>query len=451
MKSNQLARLLLLFIAILWALPGCRKDSVVPVPQPVLPETDQFTSDLAVQWFNKLYTLTKTCPGFSPPVASRAFGYAGVALYESVVHGMPAYRSLGGKLSAMPKMPAPNPDEEYYWPSCANAAMAYMAKNLYANMPADQLASVEALEKQFEQASLAAVDSATHARSVEYGRQVADAVFFWSTGDGGHTGYTKNFPTTFVAPVGPGKWVPTAPAFQRALQPYWGYNREFVPGSINHSQPVPPPAFSTDPASEFYKQGQEVYTVTTNLTAEQVRIAKYWSDDPGLAGTPPGHSISIATQILIEKNANLALAAETYCKVGMAVADAFITCWRCKYVFNLMRPITYIHDNFDPAWVPLLTTPPFPEYTSGHSVQSGATAQVLSDMFGYQNAFTDRTHLQRTDIDGSPRSFSSFFDYANEAAISRLYGGIHFRDAIYVGIDQGRKIGESIKALPFRK
>ncbi len=184
-----------------------------------------------------------------------------------------------------------------------------------------------------------------------------------------------------------------------------------------------------------------------NLTQEERTIAFYWSDDPGDPGTPPGHSISIATQVLQMEKASLALAAETYCKVGIAVSDAFVSCWRCKYHFNLLRPITYIRENIDVSWSTVLSTPPFPEYTSGHSVQSGATAQVLSDLFGYNYHFTDRTHEHRTDIDGSPRSYDSFFDMADEAAISRLYGGIHYRDAIEIGVEQGIKIGQAVRDI----
>ncbi len=446
MKSNRYFRYSIFLLAVFWAMSGCQKDIV-----PALPGADQQRADVATQWFDKLYELTKVCPGFTPPVAARAFGYAGVALYESVVPGMSEYRSLAGKLTGLPEMPAPESGKNYYWPACANAAMAYMAKNLYANMPADQLVSVEILENQFVQTFTSEMDAETLARSTAFGRAIGEAVFFWSTGDGGHEGYTRNFPASYVPPTGPGKWVPTAPAFQRALQPFWGFNREFVPGSINHSQPVSPLPYSTVTTSPFYSQALEVYAVTSTLTPEQELIARFWSDDPGPAGTPPGHSINIATQVLAKENASLALAAETYCKVGLAVADAFISCWKCKYDFNLLRPITYIRDVIDPSWTPILTTPPFPEYSSGHSVQSGATAQVLSDLFGYQYAFTDRTHAMRTDINGAPRQFSSFFDYAEEAAISRLYGGIHFRDGIDFGVKQGRKIGESVGALPFKR
>ncbi|MEK7254452.1 MAG: vanadium-dependent haloperoxidase, partial [Bacteroidota bacterium] len=215
--------------------------------------------------------------------------------------------------------------------------------------------------------------------------------------------------------------------------------------------PVAHPEFSTDPTSAFYAEAFEVYTVTSSLTDEQIKIAHFWSDDPGKTGTPPGHSISVASQVLALENASLEEAAETFAKVGLAVHDAFISCWKCKYDYNLMRPVTFILEHFDDTYTTLLTTPPFPEYTSGHSVQSGASAQVLTDLFGDNYAFTDHTHEARTDIDGSPRSFDSFFEMAEEAAISRLYGGIHFNAAIENGVEQGKQIGQQIGGLEFKK
>lgn len=443
MKKRSLLLPGLLLWLFLGMMASCRKD------QAELPAgADMQSADAAIQWFEKLRELTKVCPGFSPPVASRAFAYSGIALYESVVAGMPGYQSLEGSLTVLRNVPKPETGKLYYWPASANAALSYMAQHLYANMPAEQLDSVKALEQRLTQSFLADADGEIIDRSVEFGRRVAEIIFDWSAGDGGHEGYKKNFPAGYVAATGPGTWKPTAPNFQNALQPYWGFNREIIPGSINFSQPVPPKPYSTDPNSPFYIQALEVYATVNNLTAEEKTIARYWSDDPGIPGTPPGHSISIATQVLEKEKASLALAAETYCKTGMAISEAFVSCWRCKYHFNLLRPITYIRENIDDTWNTLLATPPFPEYTSGHSVQSGAAAQVLSDLFGYNYAFTDRTHEYRTDIDGSPRSYGSFFDMADEAAVSRLYGGIHYRDAIEVGLEQGRKIGQAVRDIP---
>ena len=188
-----------------------------------------------------------------------------------------------------------------------------------------------------------------------------------------------------------------------------------------------------------------------NIKPEEEIIAKFWSDDPGQPGTPPGHSISIATQVLKKESYNLAKSSEVYAKVGMAVADAFISCWRWKFVYSYIRPISFIRSKIDPSFVSVLETPPFPEYTSGHSVQSGATAKVLTELFGSNYVFSDSTHVNRTDINGTPRSFKSFYDFATEAAISRLYGGIHYREAIEKGVEQGIKIGTEVSKLKFRK
>ena len=183
------------------------------------------------------------------------------------------------------------------------------------------------------------------------------------------------------------------------------------------------------------------------LTAEQEAIARFWSDDPGQTSTPPGHSVSITTQALRRERASLAEAAEAYARVGMAVSDAFVACWFQKYRYNLLRPVTYARAQFDPDWLPLLVTPPFPEYPSGHSVQSGAAFQVLTDLFGRRYEFVDHTHDER----GLPaRRFASFLDAGEEAAISRLYGGIHFRAAIDNGFLQGRRIGRAASTLRLR-
>ncbi len=218
--------------------------------------------------------------------------------------------------------------------------------------------------------------------------------------------------------------------------------------SAGSSDPGPPPAFSTDPASALYVEANEVYQTVNGLTAEQLEIALFWSDDPGTTATPPGHSASILTQTLRSQNSSLATAAVGYARLGLAVCDAFIECWDTKFQYNLLRPISYIRQYIDQGWGnPLpLTTPPFPEYTSGHSVQSAAAATVLTATFG-SIAFTDHTH----DARGlPPRSFSSFEAAAQEAAISRLYGGIHYRAAIERGLQQGRRIGAAVAALPLR-
>jgi hypothetical protein len=428
------------------AVAGASTLGLLGVPAwaaPRFPGADEFDAEVATAWFDQALTLVRGTPGFSPPVASRALSYAGVTLYEALVPGMEGFRSLAGVLPGLGALPAAGRNRAYDWPTVANTALASVFRSLF---PPGQAAAVSALETRLEERQRPSLAPGVFTRSIERGREVAAAVCEWSKSDGGHEGYLRNFPP-YTPPVGPGLWVPTPPGFLPALQPYWGGNRCFA---ITRGSDCPPgdhPPYSEDENSAIFAEALEVYKTVGNLTPEQVEIARFWSDDPGDTATPPGHSISITTQVLRKEGASLARAAETYAKVGTAVCDAFIACWYQKYVYNLLRPVTYIQRLLDPAWPSLLVTPPFPEYPSGHSVQSGAAFQVLTDLFGKSYAFVDNTHNDRG---FAPRSFDSFLEAAEEAAISRLYGGIHFRAAIVNGVTQGRCIGEAVSALPFQ-
>jgi hypothetical protein len=407
---------------------------------------EDFDATVATAWFELAGTLVRTTPGFTPPVASRAFAYAGVALYEALVPGSRRYRSLEGELAGLRLRH--RPDRTLEWPTVANSTLAAMMRLLFPTTGEANKAAIDSLEASFAGRSPGRPNGSADTRSVARARSVAQSVFGWSRGDGGHEGYLRNFPADYAPPAGPGLWVPTPPAFQPALQPSWGRNRPFAIASGSACPPGPPTPYSEDSASTFFAEASEVYDAVNNRTAEQEAIALFWSDDPGVTSTPPGHSISIATQVLRRERASLMVAGETYAKVGMAVADAFISCWQAKYEYNLVRPVTYIRALVDPDWVPLLGTPPFPEHTSGHSVQSGAAFQVLADMFGDRYSFDDHTH----DARGlAPRHFDSFSRCAEEAAISRLYGGIHFRPAIERGLEQGRCVGRAVGDLPVRR
>ncbi|TAH20102.1 MAG: phosphatase PAP2 family protein [Cytophagales bacterium] len=420
-------------------LSGCKKDSDLPSSA----EVATFEADLAHAYYQLEFRLIRQTSGFSPPVASRALGYTGVAFYESVVSGMPSYKSLSGKLNGLSDVPQPMKDTEYHWAISANHSLATILKNLFANASAANLAAIDSIKAVYNARYQATVSQDVFNRSANYGEQVANKIFDWSKTDGGHEGYLKNFPTSYVPPVGEGLWVKTGAS--TALQPYWGENRTFL--AINASPsllPLSPPIFSTDPSSPFYREGKEVYDVSKNLTASQREIALFWADDAGKTFTPPGHSISITRQVLIGKKSTMEAAAVAYLKVGIAVVDAFICGWKCKYKYNLMRPVTYVQKAIDPTWTPLLDTPPFPEYISGHSVQSGASAEVLTNLFGDNFQFVDNTHVDRG---LAPRTLSSFYAFAQEAAISRLYGGIHFRSGNEEGLKLGTRIGKNINDL----
>jgi hypothetical protein len=212
--------------------------------------------------------------------------------------------------------------------------------------------------------------------------------------------------------------------------------------------PGGPPAYSEEPGSEFYAQAYEVYETVNNLTTEQLTIAQFWADGPGTI-SGPGHSLSITNQILVQEGANLEVAAETYARVGIANADAITAVWWTKYHYNLIRPITYIKQVIDPAWTTSLpTTPPFPEYVSAHSSQSASAATSLEYLFGENVAFLDHSH----DLDGfAPRPFARIYAAAEEAGVSRIYGGIHFRSGNLDGQWQGRCVAAVVADLNWRK
>jgi hypothetical protein len=348
---------------------------------------DTFPSDVASTWFEELYNVVKA-EKTTPPPASRIYGITAVALYESIVAGTEENQSLVGQLNGLTSLPQPKKNKKYHWPTVANAGLANTIRGLYPRISQASLDAINNLEQNFASQQQAVVPGPVYKRSVAHGEAVATAILDWAATDG--FSIYNNCP--YVLELVPGAWDPTPPLFNpNPLQPCWGMIRPMVLTSSEECSPPGHPAFSTDTASDFYAAGLEVYNVGLDLTDEQKMIADYWSDGAGTTGTPAGHWIAIVSQIARNDDLSLAAAAEAYARVGMAVHDAFIACWKTKYIYNLQRPVTYINDNIDAGWLPYSVTPGFPSYTSGHSTQSGAAARVLTDMFGIKS-FTDTTH-----------------------------------------------------------
>ena len=400
------------------------------------------------QWYRLVLELVRHTPTYSPPVASRSFAYIGITAWEVTASGHPDLRSLSGQLNAMPPPPArgDGPHDEAV---VLQAALAATVQDFFGNTGPTGQRAMAAMARKQREAVVAGLPPDVVARSEAYGRQVAAHVLAWSAGDGGAVVENMGFPQAYTPQVGPAHWAPTSAIRQQQapLLPHWGNNRPLAMPSGAACPLPPPPAYSEDPASAFYAEAKEVQEVAANLTDAQKTIARFWSDDPMLSPTPPGHWISIALQILARDKADAATSAEILARLGIAVSDSFIGCWNSKFEYNLLRPVTYIRRVIDPNFQPLLITPPFPEYPSGHSTQSGAAATVLTAFFGQDFAFTDATHVD----DGlAPRDYPSFDAAAAEAALSRLYGGIHFRAAVDRGLDQGRCIGGHVAALQMR-
>jgi hypothetical protein len=225
-----------------------------------------------------------------------------------------------------------------------------------------------------------------------------------------------------------------------ATEPYWGTLRPFALRTADEC-PIPPPVpWSSAKGSAFYRQAQRVYDVGRTLTDAQRQTVLYWADNPGQTGTPVGHWLAIGSQLVSQLHLSADRAAEMFVLVTLAQADAFIATWREKYRVNLLRPVTYIRRYLDPSWTPAIITPPFPEFPSAHSTQSAAAASVLTGLLGTV-AFEDSTNLA---IGHKPRRFQSFQEAADEAALSRLYGGIHYPMSNENGKALGRCIGQTV-------
>jgi hypothetical protein len=430
-------------------IAACKQD-IKPVPADY---------ELAGAWADLTNYITRTTPANSPTFSSRCFGYIGLTMYESVVGGDSTYQSVASQLNGLGKLPGPEPQLQYIWPVSFNAAQAEIIRSIYIQTSDENKRKIDSLENDFlARYSQSGKNKDAIDRSVLYGKKIASLIFEWSKSDGGHRGYLSNFDKTLKVEEKRGSWKPPlyAQSFSHyPLHPHWGKNRTF----LTEDSAIPAPAFiryDSLSSSDYYSQFREVMSVKQNLTEDQKRAAIWWSDDPDVTFTPPGHSYQLARIAVTKSQASLMKCAETFARVGMAVADAFRNCWKWKYDFYSERPNTFITENIDPHWESFWPDPPFPAYPSGHAIQAAATATVLTDLYGDGFKFTDSSHVGRPvdDIRGVgfvERHFNSFWEAAEETAMSRLYGGIHTRQDNESGMEKGRIIGGNINSLKWRK
>jgi len=421
-------------LTIVIVLCGLLLASISVQAQNVYPDATEMDPRPVVEWMQLFYDRIEV-EAINAPAASRMYAYAGITAYESVVNGIPGNYSIAGQIQHMPEMPLPDFELEYDWASVANAALSVVIESLFPNPSEETVTAIRELRQIQAEERIKETESAVVRRSMDYGDELAAVIVEWIAGDN----FAETREMEFELPVGDGLWVPTTEG-TRPAEPYWGSIRPFALYYADECAVQPNMDFSSDEGSAFYAQALEVREVGDNLTEDQQAIARWWVDTPGITGTPAGHWVSIENQLVEQLDLPLSRATEMYALVGMALGDAFISCWSLKYQINLLRPETYIHEYIRRSWQPYIQTPPFPEYPSGHSVVSAAAAEVLTRMFGTV-AFTDETHVLRGE---APHSYTSFEAAANEAAISRLYGGIHFRAAIENGMRQGRCVGERV-------
>ncbi len=389
---------------------------------------------------------------FSPPVASRIFAYPNIAAYEIMALENDDYISLQGQISELTAIPRPDTAKPIEYTVAAMVAHMEMSRKL--------IFSEEKLTPYRDSlyAHWQSKNERVFNNSKEYGLKVAEHITQWMNKD--MYPQTRTMPQFSVNTDDPSRWQPTPPAYMGAIEPHWNKIRPFVIDSASQFKPEPPPVFSMEEDSEFFKEVKEVYDISNSITAkgdesEEIAMARFWDCNPYVSVTrghlmfatkkitPGAHWMGIAKIASKKTNSDFAKTLSTYTKTSIAIMDAFISCWDEKYRSNLIRPETLINTYIDENWKPVLQTPPFPEYSSGHSVVSGAASTILTGIFGDDFAFDDDTEVPF----GLPiRSFTSFGQAADEAAMSRMYGGIHYRAAVERGVKQGRDLGIFVDA-----
>lgn len=420
------------FILLLIFLFGCQKqqeEKQVPIAADKLHEAMQQLTDVIVHDI------------FSPPVASRIYAYASIGAYEVLATNDSSYLSLAGQLRELKAIPQPEQ------PINAEVAAIDAFLRIGESLIFSEERIAEYRENWYAELKAAGMSKQLLDNTLAYSQEVKKHIRAWADQDMYRE--TRTYQKHNIGTEA-WEWQPTPPAYMEAIEPHWAKIRPFVIDSASQFRPAAPTNFSMEKGADFYAEAMEVYETGNALSEEQKEIASFWDCNPYVMNvrghvmfatkkiTPGGHWMGITKIVCQQAKADLLRSAEAYTVTSIALADGFISCWDEKYRSNLIRPETVINQYIDENWMPLLQTPPFPEYPSGHSVISTAAAEALTSLFGDNFAFADSTEAAF----GLPvRNFASFREAAAEAAISRLYGGIHYMPAIENGVAEGREVG----------
>ncbi|MEP6845003.1 MAG: vanadium-dependent haloperoxidase [Panacibacter sp.] len=384
---------------------------------------------------------------FPPMVASRNYVYANIAAYEVMVAGDSNYISLSGQIKTLPPMPKPDPSQKIDFPFASMIAFCKVGNAV--TFPEGSMDTyVDELKQKVKDAGM---PSGIFENSIDYSNKVADSILSWSKKD--NYAETRSA-TKFTVTNDEGRWVPTPPMYGQAVEPHWMEIRPMVLDSAAEFKPVRPPKYDPkNKSSEYYQALMYVKKEVDSLTPDQKHIADFWDDNPfklNVSGhvmygtkkfSPPGHWMNIVGILSQKKQADFSETVYAYTKAAIALFDGFISAWDEKFRSNYIRPETVINKYYDPEWRPYIQTPPFPEYTSAHAVISAAAAEVMTDIYGDNISYTDTSE---SEFGIPPLSFTSVRNAAKEAAISRVYGGIHYKHSCDIGNQQGIALGQFV-------
>ena len=380
---------------------------------------------------------------FNPPVASRIYVYPNIAFYECIATNKNQLQSLSGKLNGLKPLPKPTNEIDNVIAACIS--FCYTAQALVATEN-----KFEDWRNEYTKTTKLLLDSAIWINSFNYGKQIADSILAYSKTDN----YLKSRGLMrYIITNKPGDWQPTPLDYAQGLEPNWNTIRPLTLSSPSQCSPEQKLVYSKSKKSLFYKTMMQTYRIGKNLDSIQKSIALYWDDNPNVSKnighlnyfihkiSPGGHWIMITKQACEQKNISIQKSAQAYTLTAIAIFDGFISCWDEKYKINLIRPITIINREVDKNWQPYIQTPPFPEFTSGHSVTSNAAATVLTALLGDNFSFEDKTEIP---FGQGTRMFYSFNEASLESSTSRVYGGIHYPETANISVQQGKAIGKVV-------
>ena len=432
-------KFLFYLIALLLCMNACNNG---PVKKTYF--ADAFSYSKTVKELNEVVKHV----GFAPIVASRNYTYANIAAYECIVAGYPKeFTSLAGQINGLAVMPKADSTAKIDFEFAALLAFCKVGEAV--TFPEGSMQ--EYVDGLMQEAHKNGMPDEIFETSVAFADTIGKAILAWSKKD--NYAQTRSA-SRYTVIDSPGRWVPTPPAYASAVEPHWQEIRTIAIDSARQFVPPPPIPFNmSDTNSAYYKQVMEVKNTTDSLTPEQKHIAEFWDDLGGklnVSGhvsfvtkkfSPPGHWMNIVGIASQKSKASFRKTVAAYTLTSICMFDAFIQCWDEKFRSNMMRPETAINKFIDPDWQPYLQTPPFPEYTCGHSTVSTAAAEALTAMYGDNFAYTDTSELE---FGIANRSFTSFRQAAEENNWARFYGGIHFHPTCMISKVYGNKVGSYI-------
>lgn len=396
-------------------------------------------------WYALMLEADRYTEGFRSPVAARYYAYCGIAGWETARLFHPEWELPGDTFWQDLVIPVPQTGKMYAPAIVLNACYATLFARFFLTAPFTVESQRKDLLQKWTKNIAVRYDNETVVRSVFLGESIGQRIYEWAATDSlGHMGHLHNFDRNYTPPPGEGVWQPCNDFPTPSLLPYWGHVRRFILDTADYlARPLP--AFSMDKNSLYYTQALEVYTLHSPLSFENRWIGEFWADDhPGLTFSSSGRWISIANQVIRKEHPTVEKILKTYLLLGITLSDVMVTCWYSKYTYNLLRPETLIGRLFQANWRPVVHTPPFPAYPSGHSMKGAAVAEILTALYGEEYNMEDISHEGRKEFASHPRKYSSFREMSAECSYSRIALGVHYRMDCEEGVGLGQRAGKEI-------